>query len=67
MRAARALEGLELSIQEGKPIPQHLVYAPGLRIAVAGPAGMAKASCDFLAGDMVNRGVRSAACVYPEP
>ncbi len=66
-RCARSLEGLELSILEGTPIPQHLVYAPGLRIAIAGPAAMAKASCDFLVGDLVKRGVRSAACIYPKP
>jgi hypothetical protein len=66
-RCARSLEGLELSIREGTAIPQHLVYAPGLRIAIAGPAGMAKANCDFLAGDLVRRGVRSAACLYPKP
>ena len=66
-RCARSLEGLELSIHEGKPIPQHLVYAPGLRIAIAGPAETAKASCDFLVGDLVRRGVRTAACVYPKP
>ena len=66
-RCARSLEGLELSILEGSPIPHHLVYAPGLRIAIAGPAAMAKASCDFLVGDLVKRGVRNAACVYPKP
>jgi hypothetical protein len=66
-RCVRSLEGLELSIQEGKPIPHYLVYAPGLRVAITGPAGITKSSCDFLAGDMVRRGVRSAACVYPKP
>ena len=65
-RCARSLEGLELSIHEGSPISQHLVYAAGLRIAIAGPAGLARSSCDFLAGDMVKRGVRNAACVYPK-
>jgi hypothetical protein len=66
-RCARSLEGLELAIHEGSPIPHYLVYGPGLRIAIAGPAAIAKASCDFLAGDMVRRGVRNAACVYPKP
>src|SRR3954471_16447105 len=62
-RCARSLEGLELAIHEGSPIPHHLVYGPGLRIAIAGPAGIAKATCDFLAVDMVRRGARSAVCV----
>ena len=66
-RCARSLEGLELAVLQGAPISQHVVYAPGLRIAIAGPAGTAKASCDFLVSDLVKRGVRDAACVYPKP
>ena len=64
-RCERKLEGLEAALAEGAPVPHHQVFAPGLRIAVAGPAAAAKAACDFIAGDMVKRGVRSAACVNP--
>jgi hypothetical protein len=66
-RCVRSLEGLELAIQEGRSIPHYLVHTPGLRIAIAGPGWIAKPTCDFLATDMVARGVQSATCVYPRP
>jgi hypothetical protein len=64
-RCERKLEGLEAALVEGAAVPHYQVLGPGLRIAVAGPAAAAKASCDFIAADMVKRGVRSAACVNP--
>jgi hypothetical protein len=66
-RCERKLEGLEQALANGAAVPHYQVFAPGLRIAIAGPAAPAKASCDFIAGDMVKRGLRSAACVYPRP
>jgi len=47
-------------------LEHYQVFGPGLRIAIVGPAPAAKASCEFIAGDMVKRGVRSAACIYPK-
>ena len=64
-RCERKLEGLEALLADGAPVPHYQVFAPGLRIAIVGPAPAAKASCEFIAGDMVKRGLRSAACVYP--
>ena len=64
-RCERKLEGLEAALADGAPVPHYQVMAPGVRIAVEGPAAPAKASCEFIAGDMVRRGIRSAACVYP--
>ena len=64
-RCERKLEGLEEALANGAAVPLYQVFAPGLRIAISGPAPAAKASCDYIAGDMVKRGVRSAACVYP--
>lgn len=64
-RCERQLEGLELAIHEGKQIPEHLVRGPGMRMAIAGPAQSAKASCEYIAGQMIRSGVRSAACVSP--
>ena len=66
-RCERKLEGLEAALADGAPVPHYQVFAPGLRIAIVGPAPAAKASCEFIAGDMVKRGIRSAACVYPRP
>jgi hypothetical protein len=64
-RCERKLEGLEAALANGAAVPHYQVFAPGLRIAIAGPAAAAKASCEYIAGDMVNRGQRTAACVYP--
>ena len=66
-RCERRLEGLEAALAEGAAVPHYQVYAPGLRIAIAGPSAAAKASCEYIAADMVKRGQRSAACVDPRP
>jgi hypothetical protein len=65
-RCERKLEGFELALFEGAAIPHPQVLAPGLRIAIAGPDAIAKATCSFIAGDMVKRGVRGAACIFPK-
>ena len=64
-RCERKLEGLELALYGGSPLAQHRVVGPGLRMAIDGPADTAKAACEYLADDMVKRGVRAAACVVP--
>jgi hypothetical protein len=66
-RCERKLEGLEAALANGAAVPHYQVFGPGLRIAIAGPAELAKPTCEFIAGDMVKRGLRSAACVYPRP
>jgi hypothetical protein len=65
-RCERKLEGFEAALADGAAVPYYQVFGPGLRIAIAGPAAPAKASCEFIAGDMVKRGVRSAACIFPK-
>ena len=64
-RCERKLEGFEAALAGGAAVPYHQVFAPSLRIAVEGPAEAARVACDFIAGDMVKRGLRSAACLYP--
>ena len=64
-RCERKLEGLAAAFAAGAAVPHYTVFAPSLRIAVDGPVDAARASCDFIAGDMVKRGLRSAACLYP--
>jgi len=64
-RCERHLDGLELALLDGVPLPHHRVFAPGIRMAIVGPAAPAKTTCEFIAGDLVMRGQRSAACVYP--
>ena len=65
-RCERKLEGLEAALAGGAATSHYTVYAQSLRIAIDGPADAAKASCDFIAADMVKRGQRSAACLYPK-
>jgi len=63
-RCERVVRGdEERALLEGRPLPGYLVVAPGLRLSISGPEGSAKANCEFIAGDMVKRGVHSAACV----
>lgn len=64
-RCERELGGLELAINEDKAIPYHRVYAPGLRVAISGPADMAKLGCDTIARGLTAQGMRSVSCVYP--
>lgn len=67
-RCERIVDGdEEAALLEGKPNPNYLVVAPGLRMAIRGPDASAKRNCDFIAKDMVSRGMASAACVYPKP
>lgn len=64
-RCERQLEGLELDVHQGKQISHPVVAGPGVRMAIAGPEGTAKASCEHIAQQMVRNGLRSAACVRP--
>lgn len=64
-RCERELSGLDLAIAQGAAIPYHRVFAPGLRVAIAGPSEMAKLGCDTIAKGLNARGMREVACVYP--
>lgn len=58
----RRLEGLELAMHDGAPVPHPMVVAQELRIAVMGPAPAAQAGCQVIAANMVASGVKNAAC-----
>ena len=58
----RELEGIEAQLHEGTLVAHPEVDAPGLRMAVLGEADAAQRTCDYIAADMVKRGIRSAAC-----
>src|SRR5438445_13157940 len=62
-RCERHLEGLELAMREGVPVPHPMVVARELRMAVMGPPEAAKASCQIVAADMVAKGMRTAVCI----
>ena len=62
-RCERALEDLEAKMHNGAAIPHPEVDARGFRMAIIGNAEVAQKTCDFVAADMVKRGIRAATCV----
>ena len=64
-RCERELQGLELQLLMGEPVPLHVVVAPGLRMAMEGPAATLRGDCESMAAAIVREGVASAACAYP--
>ncbi len=63
-RCERQLEGMELALFEGRQLPHHQIHGPGVRMAIAGPAEFARASCEHIVGEMRRNGLRGT-CVYP--
>jgi hypothetical protein len=63
-RCERQLEGFERALHERRKVPNYVVSGPGVRMAIAGPAATAKASCDQIVSELIRSG-RSAACLSP--
>jgi hypothetical protein len=66
-RCERKLEGVELALSTGAPLPHYRVVGAGVQIAVQGPADRVRAACEEIALDVVHGGVPTAACVFPSP
>ena len=64
-RCERELQGVELALLMGDPMPMHVVVAPGLRLAMEGPKERVRQECEQLATELVKGGAPSAACVFP--
>jgi hypothetical protein len=64
-RCERQLDGFERTLYEGKDRQHHFVQGPGIRMAIEGPDATAKASCEQIAKQMVESGLKLAACVHP--
>lgn len=64
-RCERELQGLELALLMGDPVPLHVVVAPGVRLAIEGPPQTLRRDCEHMATAIVKSGVGSAACVFP--
>ena len=62
---ATGLTGIEKALAENRPLPIHVVRSAGLRMSVVGPPRLVKVWCETVATQMVLRGVKTAACVYP--
>lgn len=65
-RCERQLEGLDLALRQGEPVPYPLVVAKETRVAFMGPPALAKLGCDAAAISMVANGIKSATCI-PAP
>jgi hypothetical protein len=65
-RCERELEGIDLALRQGDPIPYPMVMAKEARVAFMGPPDLAKIGCDAAAATMVAKGFKSAACVPPK-
>ena len=64
-RCERELQGVELALLMGDPMPMHVVIAPGLRMAMEGPRDRVREQCEQLAIELVKGGALNAACVFP--
>jgi hypothetical protein len=64
-RCERELQGLELKLLMGEPLPLHVVVAGGFRMALEGPAKTIRRDCEDMAALIVRSGAPSAACAYP--
>jgi hypothetical protein len=62
-RCERQLDGLELALRQGDPIPYPMVIAKEARVAFMGPPDLAKIGCDAAAATMVTKGFKAATCV----
>jgi hypothetical protein len=62
-RCERELEGLDLALRQGEPIPYPTVVAREARVAFIGPADLAKIGCDATAASMVSKGYKYATCM----
>lgn len=65
-RCERELEGLELALRQGNPLPYPTVIARQVRVAFMGPADLAKISCDATVKSMESKGFKAAACLPPQ-
>jgi hypothetical protein len=64
-RCERELQGLELKLLMGEPVPVHVVVARGLRLAVDGQPESVRRDCEEMAVAIVRAGAGSAACAHP--
>lgn len=66
-RCDRQLEGIELALSAGEPIPHYKVDGGGVHLAVEGPPDKVRAVCEEIASAIVRGGVPTATCVFPSP
>ena len=64
-RCERELNGLELAVYLGEPVEHPVVSMQGLKVAITADEATARATCSFIAGDIVQRSGQRASCIFP--
>jgi hypothetical protein len=64
-RCERELAGLELELNQDRPVPMYVVSMAGVRVAIAADESRARMACNLIAGDAVSRGAPHAVCMFP--
>jgi hypothetical protein len=64
-RCERELHGMELALLMGDAVPDYVVIAPGVRLAMEGPPATLRRDCEAIAAVIVKSGVPNASCVFP--
>ena len=62
-RCERKAEVIALRLEQTTDGPPLIVSFPGMQIAVSGPPALARATCEFMAGDLARQGVKGPRCV----
>src|SRR3954468_24446845 len=62
-RCERELDGLDLALRQGDPIPYPMVIAKEARVAFMGPADLAKIGCGAGGATVGTKGFKAATCV----
>ena len=65
-RCERELEGVDLALQRGEPLPYPTMAARDARVAFIGPPEVARTTCTVAAAAMVQKGFKYAACIPPQ-
>jgi hypothetical protein len=65
-RCERELDGVDLALLRGSPLPYPTLAVRDTRVAFIGPAEVARVSCSVAAAAMVQKGFKYAACIPPQ-
>ena len=65
-RCERELEGVDLALLRGEPLPYPTLTARDARVVFMGPAEVARMSCNVAAAAMAQKGFKYASCIPPQ-
>jgi len=59
------LHGFEKALASGAAVPLYTVSARGIRLALVGPPGGAKSTCEAIASQIALSGIKAVSCIFP--